>query len=463
VLGLGLQRDPPFRFNGDALDALEDVRDLGGFAFAAHPLSARADLAWTGWDLPGPWGIELVNGDSEARRAGPRLLLTAGQYLLNRRYALARGLGSPDEVLRRWDALLARRDVVGLSGSDAHSRLPLTRRHALRFPSYESLFTLSRNHVLLRERPTGDAARDGAAVLEALAAGRFLIGFDGLAPAGEFAFEVESGGARLAMGETGPFAAGARARAGGRVPAGTRLVLLRDGATLEESVEGLDVALPGPGVYRLEARVPGWAMPWVITNPIFLFDDAAREARRAAAAWPGPPAAKRVVPLATLPGSAAFNPEHDPTSRIEPPVVVGGAGPRGEDALRLAFRLGSPSAAQPFTWCALVNRQERDLRGHAGLRFLVKADGEYRPWLQVRDANRASADEGLEWWLASVRTTTEWREVRLPFSRFRTINPKTDGRLDLDAVRGLVLVLDPAAVKPGTQGTIWIVGLGVYE
>ena len=55
-------------------DALDDVRDLGGVAFAAHPLSPRADFRWTGWDLPGPWGIELLNGDSQWRAAGwPRL------------------------------------------------------------------------------------------------------------------------------------------------------------------------------------------------------------------------------------------------------------------------------------------------------------------------------------------------------------------------------------------------------
>ena len=69
LVGLGMP-DPVFRFSGDALDALDDVRRLGGVAFAAHPLSPRADFRWTGWDLPGPWGMELVNGDSQWRSAG---------------------------------------------------------------------------------------------------------------------------------------------------------------------------------------------------------------------------------------------------------------------------------------------------------------------------------------------------------------------------------------------------------
>jgi len=80
----------------------------------------------------------------------------------------------------------------------------------------------------------------------------------------------------------------------------------------------------------------------------------------------------------------------------------------------------------------------------------------------VRDENPASADGGTEWWFASVKTSPEWRRVAIPFARLRSINPKTDGRLDLDKVRELVFVLDKGSVKPGTEGRIWIDEVGVY-
>jgi PHP domain len=464
ILGLGLERDPVYRFNGDGLDALEDIRDLGGFAFAAHPFSRRADLRFTCWELPGPWGIEVLNGDSEWRRAGPRLLLTAALYRLNPSYALLQSLTPPAQALARWDAMLARRDVVGLAGADAHSRLPLTKSWTLRVPSYESLFRLFQIHVLLAHPLSGDVAADRSAVLGALREGRFYIGLDALAPADGFSFTVEAdGGRRWTMGDHLPVVAGARVRAGGRMPKGTRLVLLRDGRPLAEARERLDVALPGPGVYRVEARAEGWRVPWVITNPAYVFDEATSEERRRAAAWPPPPVVHETTPLQALPGSAAFGAEHDPLSSMDPQVLTPGAGPDGGEALKLAFRLAPPTPAQPFTWCALVNRQARDLAAFTGLRFRIRADGEYRIWVQVRDLNPASADEGLEWWLASVRTSTEWRDVALPFSRFRTINPLTDGRLDPDKTQALVFVLDPAAVKAGTAGTIWLSDVGVYR
>ena len=465
VLGLGLDRDPPFRFSGDGLDSLEDVRDLGGIPFAAHPFSARPDLRFTGWDLPGPWGLELLNGDSEARRAGPRLLLSVGLYHLNPGYALLQGLRRPTETLGRWDEMLARRDVVGLAGADAHSRLNLTKTRFLRFPSYESLFAQARDHLLLDRPLTGEAATDRAAVLDAFRRGRFYIGLDALAPADGFRFTVETAsGGHFTMGDHVDSAGGARAVAGGRVPRGTRVVLLRDGQPVGEGLESLSLPLPGPGVYRVEAHAPGWPVPWVITNPVYVHDERTRESRRRAADWPPPPAPPRDFrPLGALEGSAVFIPEFDPTSWMDTAVAAPGEGPDGGEALRLAFRLGAPSASQPFTWCALVNRQARDLGGWAGLRLRIRGDGEYRLWVQVRDVNPASADEGLEWWLASARTSGQWREVQLPFARFRTINKKTDGRLDPEKTRALVFVLDHATVKPGTQGTIWIGDLGVYR
>jgi hypothetical protein len=52
--------------------------------------------------------------------------------------------------------------------------------------------------------------------------------------------------------------------------------------------------------------------------------------------------------------------------------------------------------------------------------------------------------------------------VALPFARFRSLNKRSDGKLDLDRVRQMVFVLDQGAVKPGTAGTIWIDDLGAY-
>jgi hypothetical protein len=463
VLGLGIA-DPQYRFSGDARDALDDIRDLGGAAFAAHPLSARPDFRFTGFDLPGSWGLELLNGDSQWRAAGwGRLVGSALLYGLNHRYALLRSLTPPHETLARWDQVLARRDAAGIVGADAHSRVPIGRERSVRFPSYESLLGLATNHVLLDAPLSGDAAGDARRVVDALARGRSYVGLDALAPAAEFSFHAVAGGRRWSMGDTAPLVPGLRLQGGGRMPPGTRLSLLRDGRVLTLSTSALDLEAPGPGVFRVEARVPGWDLPWILTNPVYVFDpeQAAERARRAA--WPEeaePPAAAEVID--DFEGRLQFRPEHDTASSIEPPVLDVGGGVGGGRAGRLQFRLAAPTPEHPFVWCSLVNREPRDLGARKGLVFSIRANGVYRIFAQVRDQNPASADNGLESWFASVRTSTEWRRVALPFSRFRSLNKRSDGRLDLDKVREMVFVLDQGAVKPGTEGTIWIDDLGVY-
>jgi len=53
--------------------------------------------------------------------------------------------------------------------------------------------------------------------------------------------------------------------------------------------------------------------------------------------------------------------------------------------------------------------------------------------------------------------------VQLPCGRFRTLNPRSDGRLDLGQVRALVFVVDHATVKPGTRGVIRLADVSAYR
>jgi hypothetical protein len=463
LLGLGIP-DPVFRFSGDASDALDDVRLLGGAAFAAHPLSAREDFRWTGWDLPGPWGIELFNGDSQWRDAGSwGLFQSAWLYPLNHRYALLRSLTRPRASLSRWDALLAARDVPGIAGADAHARLALSRKLSLPVPSYASMFSLVQNHVLLEAPLEGEPQRDGRAIVEALARGRSYVGVDALAPANGFSFVAAAGLERWTMGDTVSPRPGLGLRAGGRVPENASFILLRDGHELKRGKGGIELDAVLPGVYRVEVRVPGWDAPWILSNPIYVFPPEEAEKRRQRGAWPEEPVAPAAAEVVdSFDSGTVFRPAFDPRSYLAAPLVDPVGGADGKGAARLQFRLGVPDPGYPHTYCAIVNEQDRDLTGRSGLVFGIKGDGVYRIWVQVRDFNSASADDKLEYWFASVRTPTDWRRVAVPFARLRSINKNTDGRLDLDKVRALVFVIDRGAEKPGSQGKIWIDDVGVY-
>jgi hypothetical protein len=456
--------DPAFRFSSEADQVLEDVRDLGGFSFATHPLSVVNAFRWTGWDLPGPWGMEILNGDSEWRSAGYfRLVKTIALYGLNRRYALLTSMVSPAPALEKWDGLLRQRNVVGLAGSDAHSRIPIGKKGGIRFPSYESIFSVMQNHVLLDAPLSGRRDSDADAILTALSRGRFYMGLDALAPANEFYFDALCAGQKWTMGDTVSLRSGLVLTAGGRIPQDAEVVLLRDGKVVLQAQHRIELSPVPQGVYRVEVRVPGWTAPWVLSNPIYVFDNAGSQARAARAEWtrePEPPSTAMM--LDAFEGHTIFEAVSDPLSSVNKNVFDPGAGPDGAGAGRFEFHLGTPTPDHPDIYCGFVNMQPRDFSGKSGLVFSIKGDGMYRTWLQIRDRNPKSTDESTEWWFASVRATPEWRRVAVPFSTLRSINKHSDGHLDPDKVVGVLFVIDRAAMKPGSSGVIWISNIGVY-
>src|SRR6185436_13255804 len=180
------------------------------------------------------------------------------------------------------------------------------------------LFGLASNHVLL-DAPLGghDAAADGRAVVDALRRGRGYLAVDALASADAFGFMAEAGGRRATMGETLTVTPGETAmlEAGGPMPAAAEVRLLKDGHLIETRRGPLERVAAGPGVYRVEVRLSGWSVPWIVTNPIVIADAATVAARRQAAADPTPapvPAAAEL--LADFEKETAFHAAADSTS-----------------------------------------------------------------------------------------------------------------------------------------------------
>jgi hypothetical protein len=450
LLGFGFP-EPAFRFSDEASEAIEDLHALGGAAVVAHPDSPRQAFTWTAWDLPGPWGIELLNGDTQWRSAGwiatVRMLAA---YPLNSRYALLGLVARPGQALDRWDRLLGERNVPMLAGTDAHG-----------FPSYEPQFSVTRNHLILDRPLTGDAGADIATLVAALARGRGYVAVDALAPASGFSFIASRGDRQWTMGETLSASPPARLHAGGTLPEGATVHLFRDGQPIRDAAGELEWPEATPGVYRVEVRLPGWDVPWILSNPIYVFDPPAQRAREERTRLPQPVIPDAAQTVEAFDQAGSFEPASDESTRIDRPIIVPESGADSRPAARLRFTLGAPTDANPSPFAALASLSARDLSGRRGLVFSIKADAVRRVWVQVRDANPQS-DDGTEWWYASVRTTTDWRRVSVPFDRLRTRDRRSDGRLDLRDTRGIVFIVDLGVARPGTAGEIWLDELGVY-
>ena len=452
LLGLGM-RPLAFPPGVAARNALDDVHHLGGSAFAAHPTSPRAELAWSGWELGGAWGLEVLNADSLWRRAPwPALLGGLVVYPYAPARAIARSLDRPGEAIARWDALLRRRDAAGVAGVDAHG-----------LPSYDNLFRVLRNHVLLDAPLSGEAARDAAAVHEALARGRSYMAVEALAPAGGFFFHAARGDDRWQMGDTVAPAPDLVLRAGGRLPRGARVELYRNGARVATGEGGIELAAPEPGAYRVEVRVAGSDVPWILSNPIYVHGgvEAIVRARRAGWPPPAPPTPAVARALDAFGDGSAMAAESDPDTWIDPDVQVAGErapGPAG----RLRFCLRQPRPDPSAVWGALVDRSRRDLSGDSGLVFDMRANGVYRIWVALWEERPGQPGGEPDWWQTSVRTSTVWRRHAIPFERLYPADTNVDDALDLRRIVGLVFYLDPATGDPVREGSVRFEGLGVY-
>jgi hypothetical protein len=207
VAALGLPQ-APYPLGGEVRDIVDDIARAGAMSVAAHPGSMKPELRWTEWTSPFD-GLEWLNADSESRdepwRGLGRVLFT---YPFRPSASIATLLDRPEAILRRWDALTARRRVVALAGADAHARLDVSgddraRNAGLNVPGYEVMFktfSITASGV----RFAGNADADGAALLEAIRRGHVFTTVDALASPGSVSFTASRGGTSWQAGDFVP-------------------------------------------------------------------------------------------------------------------------------------------------------------------------------------------------------------------------------------------------------------------
>jgi hypothetical protein len=255
--------DPPQRL-------IDRVLEAGGVCFLAHPdhkgtpLFGVPSYRWLDWSVTGFSGLGIWDAmtDWQRRLTGyPRALVA---YL-----APALALRGPEpETLARWDG---RRRVAGigeLDNHDFHKRL-----YGLDFSvfPFDVAFRLVLTHVLLEEPFSGEATRDEAALLRALAGGRAYVCLEALGGGRGFEFFARLGSGSVQMGEEAALAGEAELVV--RLPRPGLIRLLRDGR-LEAQVYGRELHHPTgePGVWRAECRQrrAGRWRPWIYANPVYL-------------------------------------------------------------------------------------------------------------------------------------------------------------------------------------------------
>jgi hypothetical protein len=451
ALGLGAA---PYRLAGEPRDIVEDVRRLGGVGIVAHPVSPKDDLRWRDWSVPFE-GIEWLNADSEWRdERAPSLLRALVAYGFRAPETIAALFDRPTRAFERWDEAALGRPVVGLAGHDAHARVglrgnwePAEGDVSLRLPSYEAAFRAFAVSVTLDAAPSGDAARDAAALLRGIAAGRVYTTIHAVAGPADFTFEArdERGGQAAAGGSlAGGTAAEIEARASD-LP-GASVALFRNGRRVAfgrgPALRFAHDAAHEPAIYRAEVHVAGAPgvppVPWVVGNQI-----AIGRAPALRDAEPGAPTARAVI--FDEGDAGGWRVEHDPRSRGTLAVVPD---PSGGRALQLSYGLADGAPSGQYAALVAGVGQGRLADWHR-LALAARASAEMRLSVQVRVPATGAR------WVRSVVIGVTPRTIVVPFTDMRAVG-EGGGDAPLASADSVLFVVDTTHTAPGTRGTVWI-------
>jgi hypothetical protein len=425
----------PYPLAGEGRDVAEDVRRLGGFGVAAHGESARADGQWRDWSAPID-GLEWLNLDASWRDA-PTIDLARGllAYWFRPSETLASIIARPHATLDRLDQLAARARVVALAATDAHG---------YQLPSYDACFRTLSTRVELDQPLTGDAIADAGEIVRALARGHHYTAVDALAAAPAFEFIAHPG--RTSVGGGDALAAGAPVAFESRAvaPPGAVSSLFRDGQVIHRA-EGAAWRFETDGragAYRVEVSLAagghGSALPWILSNPIYVGNPQAL-------ALPAAVADASSV-TAAVPISLEWQAEHDGTSL----VTVDRVGP----GVRLRYTLGAGRPTNQYS--AAAASTPPDLARFRGIRVTAHADRPLRVSVQLR----ADRLPGAPSWVRSLYLDPSERTYSIEFDDMRPVRPTDSARAPLSSISSLLILAGLVNSTPTSSAEIDVSAFG---
>ncbi len=226
-------------------------------------------------------GIEVLSLNTTAQKTNPLSFIfdVLWSFSCYPEVTLARHFQRPTENLQQYDELSKTRRVTLFAGNDAHSNIGFhilgddagNKFLNLKIDRYETIFRLMRTHILLEENKSLTQTN----LLTALKNGKSYIALDTLGDAAGFSFTVDNGNKIYQQGDETTLQDKLFLKS--QTPLEARFVLLKDGEKVYESqtARQIEFQIKKRGAYRVEVYLdslgsPFDAMPWIISNPIYV-------------------------------------------------------------------------------------------------------------------------------------------------------------------------------------------------
>ncbi|HZX10377.1 MAG TPA: PHP domain-containing protein [Acidobacteriota bacterium] len=255
---------PQKKFSQNAESAAYEITKLNGFSVIAHPYSKTH---WTWGRYAGYSGMEIINADAMVKRNYMRMLPYLPALLIEPKLPMLKMINTPEKNLSKWDRLNKNFTTYGYYSTDAHM-------------FYTPLFSLLQIHVILKKDLSSDFEKAKTQVFRSLQSGRFYNSIDAAAPAAGFRFWGEKGNNKIYMGESSVFDESISLFIKTPDSISCQTALLHNGKpVLTDSKDLISYTCLEPGVYRAEVYLHeksplDKSCPWILSNPIFLREEA---------------------------------------------------------------------------------------------------------------------------------------------------------------------------------------------
>ncbi len=250
------------------------------FIIWSHP--TKKGNKWTGEIPIGLDGLEIINLKALWQDSWLNKKITFIWsfliYPFNPELAFLRLFQRAEKEIKLWEDLNKDRLRIAVAGSDAESRFNFF-KSPLKFPSYETLFKIVSNHILIRSELTGNYQKDQPKIFNALKKGQFYLSLDMIGDPIGFMFYLKTSKKNKFMGSTSNFQKNSKLiiQLPKQVKVPIKVKVYKDNteqASLTEQNNSFKIS--GPGVYRAvvytKISLPfpegrKW-FPWIFTNAI---------------------------------------------------------------------------------------------------------------------------------------------------------------------------------------------------
>lgn len=437
--------------------AIDELNERHGLTFVAHPFDDK--IPWTDWNIHNFTGIEIFSVyESVKSAAWHKIVQFPLLYLIDSDYAILRVLSYPSQAVKQWNELNKESPtpVMGIFATDTHGRIPITRKLALAFPSYNSMFSSLLVYIPASEPKFSDmdARQASDYILTSIRKADYFNVIESIAGADGLTMKFSSEASSEMENKTvlGVFTLSHS------FPRLT-IRMYKDGALHYQgaAAQSFDMPITYPGRYRVELFLPDSPfadLPWVVGNPVDI------PSQNLPTSGNNPDSHQTPALFGNIPPQI-FSLEKNIESYGE--ILIGESGETLADVSTMRYSLRIPQQGRD-SWCSLAVRDpealQKFIRSGDGIYAEISASRRCTLWLEIRTLEAKTGREA--WFRHSLIVDKETRQFSIPFSSMKQING-TETELSAASISALFLSINNSTAFIPAEGEITVYQLGTYR